>query len=288
MHHKLRSLSGMKIFAFIRIIGLFNFLLNSFNKDFDVQLISMFRQSKVRNKIISFIIILMSLFLNIVTYWSYMIALSIALNDSNNNFIYAIFLKLNFIDIKKAGKSQKKKKLMDVIYKGIILITVELNDRFFLIFCLNIVTVQNYFDNKLNSHNFLDYITRIVFIIALDILVCWIKIILMFKFSNVKASFLKSVFTEYSIFYEKLRHGCFSINGKNEDQYLKKLEDYELVYVNKSNFHKFLGYLDYDCIIYLEFRNNILVPCIIVSSPHNHRSCRSLSISLLLRYGGSH
>jgi hypothetical protein len=119
MHHKLRSLSGMKIFAFIRIIGFFNFLLSSFTMDFDIQLVSMFRQTKLRHKILSFITLIMSLFLNIMTYWSYMIALTIALNDTNNNFVYAIFLKLSFIDIKKAGKSQKKKKLMDVFYKGI-------------------------------------------------------------------------------------------------------------------------------------------------------------------------
>jgi hypothetical protein len=267
MHHKLRSLSGMKIFAFIRIIGFFNFLISSFNMDYDIQLVSIIRQTKIRHKVISFIMLLVSLCLNIVTFWSYMIAITIALNDTNNNFIYAIFLKLNFIDIKKAGKSQKKNKLMDVLYKGNYINNVELNDRFFLLLCLNLVTLQNYFENKINSHNFLEYITRIIFIIGLDIVVCWVKVIMMFKFSNVKPNLLKVIFSEYSIFHEKLRYNCFNVNGgKSGNRYLCKLEEFDLSFVNKQKLQKYLGYLDYDCIILLEIKNNVLVPCIIVST----------------------
>ncbi len=118
MHHKLRSLSGMKIFTFMRIIEFLNTLLNSFNKDYDLQLISLVKQKKAKKKIISFFILIFSLGLNIFTFWSYMICLSIALND-NNNFIYPIFLKLSYNDIKKSGKQHKNKKLLDLVSKGI-------------------------------------------------------------------------------------------------------------------------------------------------------------------------
>lgn len=65
-------------------------------------------QKKKTKKIISFIILIASIFINIATFWSYSILISLTLMDQNN-LIYAIFMKLFFIDMKKTGKKQKKR-----------------------------------------------------------------------------------------------------------------------------------------------------------------------------------
>jgi len=95
-----------------------NILLNKFNRDYDIQLVRLLKESKIKKKIISIIIMIISLSLNIITFWCYMITISITLNDANN-FIYPLFLKLNIIEIKKSGKFVKQKKISQTIINGI-------------------------------------------------------------------------------------------------------------------------------------------------------------------------
>jgi hypothetical protein len=85
--------------------------------DYDVQLIGMISKTKMKKKLMSFLILLISVGLNIVTFWSYMIALSISLNDPNN-FIYPLFMKLNFMEIKKSRKAKKKNKVHELLFNG--------------------------------------------------------------------------------------------------------------------------------------------------------------------------
>jgi len=94
-----------------------NVLLNKFNRDYDLQLIKILKEKKTKTKIISLIIMIISLSLNILTFWCYMITISISLNDANN-FIYPLFLKLNIIEIKKSGKFIKQKKISQTIING--------------------------------------------------------------------------------------------------------------------------------------------------------------------------
>jgi hypothetical protein len=256
----------MKILTFIRIIEFLNILLNKFNKDYDIQLVSILYQQKKRKKLISFFILLIALFLNIVTYWSYMICLSIVLNDPSN-FIYPLFMKLNFYEIKKSGKKQKKKKVFDVV-------TYEIYDRFFLFSCLFIVIFQNYSDNKINSHNFVDYFYRVFFLVGCEVVFDWLKDIIIFKISEIKPTLIKKITKELIFLHEKLKFNTFNTNGgsQNMDQemvdlsyYLKHIDITNLKFTNKDNLHKYLNYLDYDNILCIELNNQILVHCIIVS-----------------------
>lgn len=123
MYHNLRFLSGMKIFTFIKILEFMNILLNKFNRDYDIQIVRLLKESKIKKKIISIIIMIISLSLNIITFWCYMITISITLNDANN-FIYPLFLKLNIIEIKKSGKFVKQKKISQTIINGDCLISL--------------------------------------------------------------------------------------------------------------------------------------------------------------------
>ncbi len=131
MYHNLRYLSGLKIFTFIKILELMNMVLNKFNRDNDIQIIRLVKETKTKKKILSIIIMIISLTLNIITYWCYLITISIALNDANN-FIYPLFLKLNFIGIKKSKKIVKGKKISQIIINSnFILIIIFIYKKFF-------------------------------------------------------------------------------------------------------------------------------------------------------------
>ena len=246
-------------------------LLNNFNIDYEIQLISIIQQVKLKKKIISLIILILSLFLNIVTYWSYMICISIVLNDPSN-FIYPLFMKLNFYEIKKSGKIQKKKKVFNVV-------TYEIYDRFFLFSCLFLVVFQNFSDNKINSHNFIDYSFRILFLIFIEIVFDWIKDIVIFKISDIKPKVIKSITLDLVILHEKLKYNTFNSNGGASGQfseskdsnktndisnYLKLIDQEKLNFTNKNNFNRYSNYIDYDNILCLELNNNVFVHCILV------------------------
>ena len=128
--------------------------------------------------------------------------------------------------------------------------------------------MQNYNENKINSHNFIDYSYRIFFILASDVLVSWIKIILIYKFSGFKANTLKTISFEYSVLHEKLKFDCFNTNGKPSQQYcsnyIKILENYNFLYINQNKWERYSNYLDFDSILNNEIRNNIIIPCVIV------------------------
>lgn len=264
IHHKLRSLSGMKIFTFIRIIEFFNILLNKFNKDYDLQLMNIVRGPKLKKKVVSLAILLISMCLNIVTLWSYMISLSIVLNDPNN-FIYPLIMKMNYVEMKKSGKTQKKKKFLELIF-------YEVYDRFFVMFSVLLVIIQNYCDNKINSHNFVDYSYRVFFLVASEVLFDWIKHIIVFKISELKPNLIKQLTLEMAIFHDRLRFKSYNSNGANtsihfeDSKYLKLIEREKLKFINKTELHKYSGFLDLDSILCIQMQNNILIYSIIILS----------------------
>ena len=261
----------MKIFTFIRMMEFLNVLLNKFNKDYDVQLFSILTENKIKKKIINFILLLFSLSLNIVTFWSYMISLSIVLNDPNN-FIFPLFIKLNYISLKKSGKQKKLSKILDVVL-------FEIYDRFFVFLSLFLVIIQNYSDNKINSHNFVDYAYRVFFLVGTEILFDWMKNIVTFKISDIKPSLIKSITYDMILMHEKCRYRAFHLNGASNcpssldesgkesttSVYIKIIEQENLQFFNqKSEFQRYANILDADNIICLELQNNILIYTVIV------------------------
>lgn len=267
MHHKLRSLNGMKIFAFVKSLEFLNLLLNKCNNDFDVQLFLMIKETKVKKKLICLLIQLISLFLNIITFWSYMICLSIILNDPGN-MIYPLVLKLNYFGMKKSGKSKKKKKIMDLIY-------IEVYDRFFTIFSLLAVITQNYNENKINSHNFLDYFQRVFYFIAAEILFDWIRNIITFKISQLKPSIYKQITLEMILLHEKLKYNSINQNGGSDHSmmdnrmitYLRIIEEGKIEILTKKNESlKYTKLLDTDNAISLILQTNSTTYCILLVS----------------------
>lgn len=114
----MRSLKGVKIVAFFKVIECLNIIFNRLNKDTDIQLLGIINQrGHIRKKIISFILLLIFQILNIFTFWSYMIGLSIALNTSND-FILHLILKMNYFEFKKIGKFKKNAAITEFILNG--------------------------------------------------------------------------------------------------------------------------------------------------------------------------
>lgn len=143
------------------------------------------------------------------------------------------------------------------------------------------VILQNYLDNKLNSHNFIDYGYRVFFLVCSEILFDWIKDILIFKISFIKAKYLKNFTLEIAVFHDKMKYNCFNVNGaKNglnpvytsnideEDKslidFISLLESYKLKYINKERLEKYLYYVDFENLLTIELQHNVLIICIIV------------------------
>lgn len=131
-----------------------------------------------------------------------------------------------------------------------------------------LVICQNYKDNKISSHNFIDYFYKVSFLILSEIVFDWIKNIIIFKISDFKANTIKISTIELTIFHEKLKYNCFYTNGGSEhleiSDYLKKLENYKMTSVNENKLQRYSRYLNNDNIMSIELQNNILVQCIIV------------------------
>jgi len=154
---------------------------------------------------------------------------------------------------------------------------LDIYDRFNILSCLFLVIIQNYFDNKLNSHNFIDYFFRVFFLIISEMLFDWIKAIIIFKISIIKAKYLKSFTLEMAVFHDKMKYNCFELNGgKNSlnlhesnnikylSDYINILENFKLKYVNKEKLEKNLNCVDFENLMTIELQHNVLVICIIV------------------------
>lgn len=106
----------------------------------------------------------------------------------------------------------------------------------------------------------------------------WLKDIIIFKLSIIKAKYLKSFTLELAIFHDKMMYNCFNPNGGKSNQpnkhpneaqkylpdYINIIENFKLKYVNKEKLEKYLGFIDFENLLTIELQHNVLVICIIV------------------------
>lgn len=272
IQHKLRNLRGLKIFAFLKIIEFLTLLLNRCHKDYDIQLITIVKTKKIKKKIIAFALLIITFSLNIIALWSYMISMSITLHDSTSD-LYPLLFKVNYIELKKCGKPQKKKNLMNQM-------TTDIFDRFFNYTCLTCVLFQSYHDNKFTSHNIISYFYKIMFIILFEILFDWVKDFVIFRISLFNPSMIKLIAFEIAVYHEKLRLDCFSLNlangattpkesnkRKDKDRYKKLIERTELHIVSRQyHYEKYIKYVDYDNVLCLTLQTNIIIYCVLITT----------------------
>ncbi len=173
-----------------------------------------------------------------------------------------ICIRLNFIEFKKAGKIVKKKKVLTIVTTGNLSINKDIYDRFAMITGLFLVTLENFFQNKLNSHNYEYFFWRVFFIISTEVIFDWLKGSVLLKISNINPINYKKFYFELALFYEKCRYRCFKeINGivENESsQYINKLQTYKFGIINSQNNSEYCGYLDDDNLSSIEAGSNNL------------------------------
>ena len=262
IQHKLRSLNGIKIFALLKIIEFITTLLNRCHKDYEIQLLTVLQEKKVKRKIISFCLLVFTLTLNIISFWSYMISISITLNDTSNA-IYPLFFKINYIELKKCGKPIKKKNIMGTL-------TTDIYDRFFNYAVFITVIFQNYHENKISSHNFIEYFYRAVFIFFFEIMFDWVKDFIIFRISYFNPKIIKLITYELALYHDKLRYNCYNTNGASKNtknKYIKYLENKELLIVSRQyHYEKYVNVLGNDSVMCLTLHTNILIYCLMMSS----------------------
>jgi len=197
--------------------------------------------------------------------WSYIIGLSFVINDQND-FIYMICFRLNFIEFKKAGKFIKKRKVLN-------LVTTDIYDRFTILSSLLLVGCENYVDNKINSHNFVNYIWRVFFIVMTEVCFDWMKGIVLLKISGLNPVLYKRFYFELAMFYEKSKRKCFrGLNGAErtanglECNYSRMLNDAEFTIINSQNTSDYASYLDADNLAAVEVGSNHMSFCILFTS----------------------
>jgi len=263
--HRLRNMYGMKIFAFFKFIEIFNNIFNKFNHDIDIQIINCIRAINLRKKLFFSSILLFSLCIHIMSFWSYMIGISFILNDPND-FIYMIFIKLNFLEFKKAAKGLKKKKILN-------LIMTDIYDRFSIFAGLILVIFENYYQNKINSHNFLYYFTRVFYLIFAEMFFDWLKGIVMYKLSSLDSTYYKNFYFEIVMFHEKLKFNCFNNNGgkgllKNENyvEYVNKIEKYEFKVLLDDDVKGYSNCVEYDNLAAVKIGSTNITICILIIS----------------------
>lgn len=106
----------------------------------------------------------------------------------------------------------------------------------------------------------------------------WLKDIIIFKLSIIKAKYLKSFTLELAVFHDKMKYNCFDPNGgkslepnrnfneaeKYLPDYINIIENFKLKYINKDKLEKYLGFIDFENLLSIELQHNVLVICIIV------------------------
>jgi len=106
----------------------------------------------------------------------------------------------------------------------------------------------------------------------------WLKNIIIFKLSIIKAKYLKSFTLELAVFHDKMKYNCFDPNGGKSEipnknlngtekyisDYINIIENFKLKYINKEKLEKYLCVIDFENLLTIELQHNVIVICIIV------------------------
>ena len=260
IHHKLKSLRGIKIFALLKIIEFITTLFNRVHKDYELQLLTIITEAKLKRKVISFLILLVTFQLHLVSLWAYITSISIALTDPSNA-LYALFFKINYIELKKYGKPIKKKNIMSSL-------TTDIYDRFINYTVFILVIVKNYYENQLSQYNINEYCYKVFFIFVFEIVFDWVKNFIIFKVSYFNTKIVKLITYEIAVYYEKLRTNKINNgNNKGDTMYSRFIHGRDLIIVGKQ--HRYENYLDVlseESVICLTLHTNVLVVNVMVIS----------------------
>ena len=244
----LDNLKGLKIFTLQKVIEFICILMNRCFREFDIQIISILYEKKFKKQFFTFIFIISSLFIYIISTLSYIFCVRRTLNDPKKS-IYPLLFKINYIELKKCGKPIKKKNLMSQL-------NTDIFDRFFNFFVLFNILITDYSINQINNVKF--YFTRFFYLFFFEIIFDYIKDIIVFRISYFDTKILKYISYEIPLYYMKLKRNLLT----KEEEFLK---DKKLLIIGRQyEYDKFSSILSADDIMCLTLQNGILIYCILI------------------------
>ena len=253
IHHKLKSLRGIKIFALLKIIEFITTLFNRVHKDFELHLLTIITEPKLKRKLISFLILTITFQLHLISLWAYTTSISISLTDPSNA-LYVLFFKINYIELKKCGKPIKKKNIMSTL-------TADVYDRFLNYTVFVLVIIKNYYENQLSHYNISEYCYKVFFIFVFEIVFDWVKNFIIFKVSYFNTKVVKLITYEIAVYYEKLRV------SKGDTTYSRFIHGRDVVIVGKQfRYENYLDVLTEESVMCLTLHTNVFVVVIMVVS----------------------
>ncbi len=262
----LDNLKGLKIFTLQKVIEFICILMNRCFREFDIQIISILYEKKFKKQFFTFIFIISSLFIYIMSTLSYIFCVRRTLNDPKKS-IYPLLFKINYIELKKCGKPIKKKNLMSQL-------NTDIFDRFFNFFVLFNILITDYSINQINNVKF--YFTRFFYLFFFEIIFDYIKDIIVFRISYFDTKILKYISYEIPLYYIKLK-GKFLTK---EEEFLKNKK---LVIIGRQyEYDKFSSILSSDDIMCLTLQNGILIYCILIINSIFKSSINFITFFILL------
>ena len=272
----LDNYKGLKIFTLQKVIEFICILMNRFFREFDIQILSIIYEKKLKNKIFTYLFIIVCLSINIISILSYIFCVNRILNDPKKS-IYPLLFKINYIELKKCGKPIKKKNFMSQL-------NTDIFDRFFNFFVIFNILFIDYSNNKILDYKF--YFSRISYLFFFEIFFDYIKNYVIYRISYFNSKILKYVSYEIAVYYFQLKENIFTKQNLTEkEQFLKNKKLY--IIGKQYKYDKFSEILPSDDIICLTLQNGMLIYCIIlINSIFKKANSNFYSFIIFLLTGG--
>ena len=249
----IRSIKGLKLFSFMKIFEYLCLLGNRYNEHIDIELVNITYSVSYRIAMLTYIYVLLGFILNLIAIYSILVAYD-CLFYSYSNIIYLLFFKLNYIELKRQGKKQSKKKITRLVIQ-------DIYDRWLNFFCILYTSLNGLLNGKINYNNG-DYYFYITFYLFLtEIVSKWIKDTMLIKVSGSgeSADIIKLITKEMLILHQKLK---FQYVKEDKSEYINYLQSYkfELVTLDNLNYtQNYIGIIDYQNLILVDLEFGCLV-----------------------------
>lgn len=203
----------------MKILEYLCFAANRYNHDQDIEIISCIVQKKFFNKIK---IIILTFIINTLNFLAlYALSVGVELLIIESSFALLISFKLSYIEFKRQGKKQSKKKIFRLMNQ-------DLWDRWTYTYCYIMAFFNGYRSGKINENNYLYYFNIGSYLIITEVVFKWIKDIAMLKISGSGTTSLvfNEIAFEVSSLHESIKYDYLK---NTENIYFKEKE------IKKSN-----------------------------------------------------
>lgn len=185
--------------------------------------------------------------------------------NADSSMTYLMFFKLNYIEFKRQGKKQSKKKILRLMLQ-------DLYDRWLSFFCISYCLAKGISSGKLTLDNLDQYFARFAYLILTEICFKWIKDIVLIKVSGSgeNGSYINEVTKELVFLNDSCKFNY--LKGKKPEEYdIQKAVDpkyvefvlnYEWKILTTDNFgliERFKGLIDYENLITIEMEISVTI-----------------------------